>query len=209
MQVKATNNINFSGVIPVRVLKDGKEVFDKNIVRKTCHNVIDGLAGPLKDKPEFRPIASQLAVMDNDYKYARAYHGYNSIVAEQKLTASKFFKIIYDRVGRGYIVTGKPSENISELGREIGRARSDCKIYGVGTSPRLEAAKKNYWDYVKAVGNNLDLRIKEAFSTTTLQKFGEYQQMDVQITTKPHKVKGKEDTKVILEKISFSDRNQG
>ena len=209
MQVSATNNISFTGVIPVRILKDGKEVFDKNIVRKACLEVIDGLAGPLKDKPEFKSPAAQLAAMDSDYKYVRAFHGYSRVFSESKFTPSNFFKIIFDKIGRAYIVTGKASDTLSDLGKAIGRAKRDCKICNIENSPALEAAKNNYWEYLKKVGNNLDLRIKEAFAPSTLQKFGKYQQMDVQITTKPHKVKGKEDTKVILENICFSDRNQG
>ena len=209
MQVNQTTGTNFTGVIPVRVLKDGQEILDRNLVRKTCLEVIDGIAGPLKDKPSFKPVAAQLAVMDNDYKYIRTFHGHNRTFADKKLTASDFFKIIFDNIGRGYIVTGKSSDKLSELGKAIGIAKRDCKICNVSTSPNLETAKANYWEAVKRIGNNLDLRIRETFAPNTLEKFGKYQQMDVQISTKPRKIKGKEDTKVILDNISFSDRIRG
>ncbi len=206
MQVNTGNSINFNGVIPVRVIKDGKEVLDKSLVHKACLKVVQGLSGPLCEKPEFKVAAAQLAVMDNDYKFARAFYGYNRILPDQKLTASKFFKIIFDKFNRGYIVTGKPSERLSELGKEIGRARRECNNFDVYTSPKLEEARKNYWDEVMSIGNNLNLRIREAFAPMTLEKIGKYQQMDVNIKTKPVKVKGKPDEKVIISDISFSER---
>ena len=206
MQINKAAETSFTGVIPVRVLQDGKEILDRNIVRKTCLEVIDGLAGPLKDKVEFKPAAAQLAVMDNDYKFIRAYHGHKKTFTDRKFTASDFFKIIFDKIGRGYIVTGKSADKLAELGKAIGIAKRDCKICNVASSPNLEAAKANYWNAVKQIGNNLDLRIREAFAPNTLEKFGKYQQMDVQISNKNKKIKGKEDTKVILENIAFSDR---
>ena len=207
MQVNKTSGTNFTGVIPVRVFQNGKEVLEKNLVRKTCLEVINGLAGPIKDKPQFKQTAAMLSVMDHDYKFARAFHGYSRVIADKKLTPSDFFKIIFDRFGRGYIVTGKQSDKISELGHQIGIAKRECNIYNTATSPKLEAAKKNYWNYIEQIGNNLDLRIKEAFSPATLEKFGKYQQMNVQINTKT--TKSKSLPKIILEKINFSARNPG
>ena len=209
MQINRASGTNFTGVIPVRVLQNGKEVLDKNIVHKSCLEVIKGLSGPLHTKPEFKSTAAQLSVMDHDYKYARAFFGYSRLIPGEKLTASKFFKIIFDKFNRGYIVTGKPSEKLSELGKSIGKARGECKLYGINDSPALETARKNYWDTYKSIGNDLKLRIREAFSPSTLEKYGNYQQMDLHITTKPQKIRGREDSKVIIENIVFSDRNFG
>lgn len=206
MRINSGNNVNFTGVIPVRVFKEGQEVLDKDIVHKTCLKVVQGLAGPLCEKPEFKATAAQLAVMDNDYKFARAFYGYNRILPDQKLTASKFFKIIFDKFNRGYIVTGRPSELLSELGKEIGRAQKECNFYNLNTSPKLEAARKNYWDMVINIGNNLNLRIREAFAPKTLEKMGKFQQMDVKIDTKPVKIKGKPDHKIVISDITFSDK---
>lgn len=204
MQVNSISgsNVNFTSVIPVRVLQDGKEVLDKSLVHKTCLKVVQGLAGPISEKPEFKSTAAQLAAMDNDYKYTRAFFGYNRILPDQKLTTSKFFKIIFDKFNRGYIVTGRPSEQLSELGKEIGRARRECKDYGIVESPKLEKARKNYWDAVMNIGNNLNLRIREAFLPATLEKVGKYQQMDVHITTKPLK----NEQKITISNINFSDK---
>lgn len=206
MQVNSKSKVNFTGVIPVRVFVNGKETLDGKLIHKTCQAVVKGIAGPLCDKPDFKPVAAQLAVMDNDYKFARAFYGYSHILPDQKLTVSKFFKIITDRNKRGYIVTGAPSEKLSELGKEIGRAQRECKEYAVKDSPRLQSAKDEYWRYIAEVGNNLLYRIKETFSPTNLVKIGKYQQMDVHISVKPVKVKGKPDSKIKIENISFSDK---
>ena len=93
MQVNKTSGTNFTGVIPVRVFQNGKEVLEKNLVRKTCLEVINGLAGPIKDNPQFKQTAAMLSVMDHDYKFARAFHGYSRVIADKKLTPSDFFKI--------------------------------------------------------------------------------------------------------------------
>ncbi len=199
------NNISFSGVIPVKVILDGKETLNKKIVHKACQNAVKGLSGPLREKPDFKVAAAQLSVMDNDYKYARAFFGYDRLIPDQKLTASKFFKIIFDKHNRGYIVTGKPSENLSDLGRQIGLAQRECNEYNVSTSPKLEQAKKNYWQYVADVGNNLLYRIRETFIPNTLEKAGNYQQMNLNVSAKPVKRKGAEDFKVTIDSITFSD----
>ena len=205
MQINRASDTNFTGVIPVRVFQNGKEILDKNIVRKTCLEVINGLAGPLKDKPQFKQPAAMLAVMDHDYKYARAFHGYCGVISDKKLTPSDFFKIIFDKYGRGYIITGKSSDKITEAGRRIGLAKRECNLGNSQNSLNLDDAKKNYWETIARIGNNLDLRIREAFSSATLEKFGKYQQMNIQINTKQSK--NKTLPKIILEKINFSAQN--
>ncbi len=205
MQINRTNGTNFTGVIPVRVLQDGKEVRDKELIKKTCHAVIKGIAGPLPQKQEFKTTAALLSTMDSEYKYPIAYLGYTRDLPNEQV--SQFFKTIFDKSDRGYIVTGKASEILSERGKAIGIATRQVYLGNVSPS-EIANAENNYWEAYHTIVNNMALRIREAFSPYG-QKLGKYQQMDVQITTKPHKVKGKEDLKVILDKISFSERNQG
>ncbi len=204
MQVK--NEVNFTGVVPVRVIKNGKEILDKEIVRKTCLELVKELSGPLADNEKYQSFAAQLSVRDSDYSYINAYKGYTQILPGGKLTPSSFFKILFDQQNRGYLVTGRASEIMSELGKLIGKAKRECNFLGVPDSPRLLDARKNYWDTYQDIVNNMNLRIKEAFSPRTLKKYGKYQQIDATISTKPQKLKEKTETKVNIENLDFSDR---
>ncbi len=195
--------ISFTGVIPVKVIKNGQETFDKQTIHKTCLRVINGIAGPLKERPEYIPIASKLAVMDSDYKYHKALNGYKTIYNNTKLTASNFFRIIFDQMNRGYIVTGAPAEELSKIGREIGYHKKSCKIFNNERSHALEMVNNKYWDFIKKIGNNFNLRIRECFNPETNTKIGDLQQMVVNVTTKSTKNKNLNNEKLIIDNIYF------
>ncbi len=205
MQVDSAGNVNFTSVIPVKVISKNEEILDARIVQKACREAIKAIAGPLQANPQYKPAAAQLAVMDPDYRYARALFGYKSCIPGQQSNISNFFKIIYDRNNKGYIVTGKESDRMSLLGKAYGKTKKSCK-YGLLNPDEIKLARDNYWKYIAEIGNNLSLRIKEAFSSATREKLGNFQQMEVHIKTKPIKIKGIDDTKVTLENITFSDK---
>lgn len=204
MQINSTNNVSFKGVIPVRVLQNGQEVFEKNVIRKSCLKAIKALSGPLHENPQYKPIAAQLAVMDSDYSYIKAFLGYSNLF--KKNTTSDFFKIIFDKNGRGYITTGQTSEILAEAGKKIGLAKRDAGINNLQNSLKVEEAKENYRKTVIAIGNNANLRIHEGFNPQTKTRFGKSQQLDLHINTHQGIKKGKETINVLLKNIKFSDK---
>lgn len=206
MQV-SNNNVNFCGVIPTRVFVGNTEITDGKTIHRACTSAVKALAGPLSENPQFKPAAAQLSVMDSDYRFQKAFFGYTKNHHDEIFSViSDFFKIIFDRNNKGYIVTGQSSNILSDLGKQIGRAKKNCKINGIADSEELRQAQQAYWQGVSKIGNNSDLRIREAFNPHTLQKFGKQQQMDIYITTKERKLKGQPDLKVMLDHIEFSDR---
>lgn len=205
MQISSINNSpNFNGITPIRVYNNGVEVMDRTIIRNACSKVIKEFAGPLK--PKSRPAAAQLAVRDADYSYLIATKGYPDKFINGDAVPSDYIKVIYDRSERGYLVTGPMCIDLKALGYNIGLATKKCKEAGVKTSEELEYARTQYGDYVRAIGNNMRNRVREAFNRFTGEKVGRYQEMRLDISTKPHKVKGKIVEKVTLENISFNDR---
>ena len=205
MQVSKVNNSpNFNGITPIRVFNNGVEVLEKDIIRNACSKAIKAFSGPLEEK--YKPAAAQLAVRDMDYSYLSATKGYVDRFIKEDAVPSDYIKIIYDRSDRGYLVTGPMCIDLSALGYRIGLAMKECKQLGLSTSNTLEAAKAEYWDYVKQIGNNMRNRTREAFNRLSGEKVGNLQEIRLDISTKPHNVKGKVAEKVTLENISFHDR---
>ena len=206
MQVSSTNNSpNFSGITPIRVFNNGVEVLEKDVIKNACSKAIKAFSGPLESK--YKPAAAQLAVRDADYSYLCATNGYVDRFVKSDAVPSDYIKAIYDKNGRGYLVTGPMCIDLSALGYNIGLAMKQCKAAGLRTSDALEQAKTQYWDYVKSIGNNMFNRSREAFNKVTGEKSGAYQEMRLDISTKPHKVKGKIVENVSLENISFNNRH--
>ncbi len=195
------SNVAFTGVIPVKVLLEGKPVNNTKIVHKTCNEVVKILSGPLCDTPQFKPAAAQLATADSDYNFFRAFYGYAS--KQSKTKPSDYFKIIMDQYNYGYLVTGKPVEIISELGKKIGKAKQECNQLKKADSPKLIEAKNNYWKCIHKIKDSIGLRIRETFDPATLTKHGKFQQMNINISLKP--IKHNTDNKIIIESINFSD----
>ena len=205
MQVTNVNNSpNFKGITPIRVYRNGIEIFDRQIIENTSEKLIKAFGGPLEN--EYKPAAAQLAVRDMDYCYPRAIKGYVDKFRNADEVTSDFIRVIYDRNNRGYLVTGPMCIDLKALGYNIGVAYKECRSLGLRTSDNLEFARYKYGEYVKNIGNNMCNRVKEAFNRLSGEKIGNYQEMRVDISTKPHKVKGKITEKVSIDNISFNDR---
>lgn len=200
MQICSLNNSpTFQSITPIRVYQDGKEVLDERIVKNTCAKIIKVFSGPLETK--FKPAAAQLEVGDIDYSYIRAIHGYTDKFVKSDTIPSDYIKTIYDRSGRGYLVTGEYTDDLSALGYRIGIATKDAKSKGLRTSPQIEQARSEYGDFVKKIGNDLSLRTKEAYNRYTGERIGNPVQIIANITTKPVRVKGKTTSKVSLDNL--------
>lgn len=207
MQINGTNSINFTSVIPVKVIANGVEAKDEDTIRKTCNAVIREISGPIheSENPCIRPAAATLSTMDPHYNYFLAYvRGYKNV--HDNAINSDYFKTIMGGNG-GYIVTGPNVEKLSEAGLEIGRAKKECKEYGINNSVRLQNAHENYQRTIRAIGSDNSERITEIFDKKTGRRLGKQQQMEVHVTTKTVKRAGKPTVVVkSLDEINFANR---
>ncbi len=207
MQLNAINNINFTSVIPVKVIANGQEVKDEDTIRKSCNAVIREISGPIhsSDNPCIRPAAATLSTMDPHYNYFLAYvRGYKNI--HNNAINSDYFKTIMGSNG-GYIVTGPNVEKLNEAGLEIGRARKECKENGLNNSLRLQNAYEHYQKTIRNIGSDNSERITEVFDRKTNRRLGKQQQMEVHVTTKTVKRAGKPTVVVkSIDEINFSNR---
>ena len=193
------SNQNFQGITPIRVYQNGKEVLDERVIRNTCSKVIKAFSGLLETK--YKPAAAQLEISDIDYSYIRAMRGYPDKFIKADAVPSDYIKTIYDKAGRGYLVTGSLSDDLSVLGYRIGLATKDAKSRGLRTTAQIENARLEYGEFVKRIGNNLKLRTREAYNRITGERIGNPVQIIANITTKPVKVKGKPTSKVKLDSL--------
>ena len=91
----------------------------------------------------------------------------------------------------------------TKIGREIGYHKKSCKIFNNERSHALEMVNNKYWDFIKKIGNNFNLRIRECFNPETNTKIGDLQQMVVNVTTKSTKNKNLNNEKLIIDNIYF------
>lgn len=185
MEISNANNINFTSVIPVRVYEAGSEIRNTDIVQKACRQVTKILAGPVKEKPEYKDFIKELNLKDPDFLGQRSWDGYcNKMLNE---TPSDYFKIVFDQNNRAYILTGEESKELSRLGKQIGIERGECKKAGIKTSNKLEAAKEQYGLAVKESICNLSKRLKQEYTNVTKSRIGNPTEIHVNVITKINK----------------------
>lgn len=168
MQVSNSNNLYFTSVIPVRVVGNDGIIRDQKVCKKTCECITKILAGPSQNQAQ-HDFVSMLSLKDPDFSARRAIKGY----CGKDETPSNYFKIVFDSETNPYILTGKESEELSRLGRNIGVAQRDCNMRGVSISDALLYAKEQYNRAVKAILSAPSRRIKDEFTTISKQKVGD------------------------------------
>ena len=200
MQVSSiNNNVNFKGITPIRVYENGVEILDERVVKNACAKVIKAFCGPLESK--YKPAAAQLEISDRDYSYFRAMRGYVDKFERSDDVPSNYIKVIYDRSNRGYLVTGRFSDDLSVLGRRMGLAQKEAKSLGLKTTQAFEEARDAYWEYVRKIGNDLSNRTTEAYNRATGAKIGGPAQIIANISTKPVRSHGKQTSTVKLDNM--------
>ena len=182
MQIYNLNDVTFTSVLPIRVVDSKGVVVEQKIQKKACERITKILSGPVKKESDY-DFLKKLALKDPEYSLTRAMRGYCS----DKETPSSHFKIIFDSQGRPYILTGKDSEQLSILGRNIGLAQRECNIRGVGFSDALLYAKEQYNRAVKAIlGDNTKI-IKDEFTSISKQKIGDKNVITASVAVSPRK----------------------
>ena len=208
MQINSINSgISFKSVIPVKVIVNGEEVKDEDTIRKGCNAFIREISGPIykSENPNIRPAAATLSTMDPHYNYFLAYtKGYKNI--HDSAVNSDYFKTIFGTNG-GYIVTGPQVQLLSDAGLEIGRAKKECREYGLHNSPRLANAYENYQKTIKNIGSNINERLTEIYDKRNGNRLGKQQEIELHISTKTVK-RGGVPTVVVksIDEIKFSNR---
>lgn len=205
--MQVNNNISFTSVIPIKVIANGVESADPETIRKTCNYIVRSLSGPVKyNTPIVQNAAAKLGTMDPDYNHYLAYtRGYCNQLGGIN---SDYFKIITDRAGRGYIVTGKEVNRFREVGQEIGSAQKECKNFGLTTSKRLQDAYNKYVELISEVGRNINLRLREVINPFNHTPEGNFMEMNVYVTTRKATRKGVEKVEIkSLDNIDFGIRN--
>ncbi len=201
MQVSGINNVNFTSVIPIRVFDEDKEIQNPDTVKKACEKVTKILAGPVRECPQNTEFIKKLALMDPEFSAQRSWNGYCN--KAEKETPSLYFKIVFDKNNQAYIFTGKDAQELSRIGREIGRAKRDCNENGVKTSDRLEYMQNQYFNAIREILKDNSHRLKEEYTSITKRKVGNFSELQLQISTKPNK-RDADKKDVTLHNVTFN-----
>ena len=193
--------ISFTSVIPVNVYINGQPSTDKKHIQQGCKEAVKVLAGPIKDKPQHKDFIKDLSEADAEYSANHAWRGYclNAVAQNGEIiheTPSDYFKIIFDKKGKGYVTTGKESAALSNLGRQIGIEMKKCNEMGYQNSYELTSIKNYYWKYISSIINNPSRRLKSAD--------GQPMAIDIFVNAKERKRAGKDIIKVTLDSIGLS-----
>lgn len=182
--MKIMSNINFTSVIPVKVIANGKEAKDEDTIRKSCNALIREIAGPIyQSKNEhIRPFAATLNTVDPHYNYFIAYtKGYKNLYPNA--VNSEYIKTIISN-GQGYIVTGPQVDKLNACGYEIGSAKKECKFHNVQNSSRLQSAVLAYQNTLRSISQDKSARIREIYDYNSKQKMGNEQEIELHVTSK-------------------------
>lgn len=182
--MKVTSNINFTSVIPVKVIANGKETYDEDVIRKSCNALIREIAGPIhkSENPYIRPLAATLSTMDPHYNYFTAYtRGYKNLYPNA--INSEYIKTIINN-GQGYIITGPQVEKLNTCGYKIGVAKKECKLQNAQNNLKLQAASQAYQNALLSISRDKNARIREIYDYNSKQRMGKEQKIELCVTTK-------------------------
>lgn len=165
MQIQPAGAQNFTGVVPFKVVIDGKPSTDPKNIQKAGRMLIKLLAGPTEKSDTDKFIALKFAKADKDYNYNTGVKGY---IRTKFQVASDFFRCIKDG-HNWYIITGKQAEKLKELGKNLGLARQMENDLNVKNSFELHAAKRNYGNFIHNCIHNQHARAKLDNKPVTLE----------------------------------------
>lgn len=141
-----SNSPNFTGIVPVRVFVDGHETLDEKVIKSATRQLTSALTKP-KDNPALAEYFSKF-----DPQYAQ-------INSNIQTKPSDFFRLIIDKYRGPFLVTGKQTRYLNELGRSIGIERRACLERGGKDSLDLLVAKRNYGDAIASMLSSANLRL--------------------------------------------------
>lgn len=150
---------SFKGVVPVRVFIDGLETFDEKLIKSSCRQLSNILAGPSNTEPKLS-IIRRFGQYDRDYRVERGFHGFPISENHKNVHPSEFFRCIIER-GRTFLITGPQAERLHDLGKTIGSERSLARERGLRETFDLRVAKLNYGRAITNYLNNSRIRMTE------------------------------------------------
>lgn len=161
MQVNLNDRTNFTSVVPVRVfynvnpdtVRNANELYSnmaKNPkqIKKALNIFKAMLAGPAKNDEFTRKIIGEFSRHDKDYSYEMGYLGEYLFPAKgRKKHISDSFRSFFYK-GCGFITTGKETEKLAKLGKQVGKEKEYCKGYACldfvnGDTSKVNALLKN------------------------------------------------------------------
>lgn len=201
--ISQSNNYkqSFTGVVPVRVQIDGKEVYSEKLVRPAVLKLASILAGPVKNNEVLLNIIRKFGAVDMDYSVIKGINGYPKHFGQKKVQPSDHFRYIGKRHSH-YLLTGKQAEKLKELGKEVGHEKEALKKRGMSESLDLKVAQGNYFGTINEFIRKQSLRLTESFNPETHQRMGEPVSLVIHLSS--NKKYGEKGFKMQLEDISFT-----
>ncbi len=207
MVSKINNKINynptFTSVIPVRVFVDGVETFNNKNIKSACHQLTNILAGPANNEKKVN-IIKEFAKYDPDYIIEYGYRGYPKKQNSKVMHPSDYFKCITQN-DKNYLFTGVQAEQLSTLGKEVGKEQKFCKQKNILNSFELRVAKSKYFNAILKFIKSVKLRIRERFEQPTKIKSGKT--IELIINMDSNKKYGLSTFKMKLNEIKFQPHN--
>lgn len=150
---------SFTSVIPVRVFIDGLETFDEKLIKTSCRQLSNILAGPSAKEPNLA-IIRKFGLFDKHYSVEKGVQGYPKQPHHKSIRPSEFFRTIIER-GKTFLITGPQAEHLHTLGKAIGSEKQACNERRIADSFDLMVAKRNYGRTIANFLSNAKLRIAE------------------------------------------------
>lgn len=193
--VQPKTHPSFTSVIPVKVFIDGLETFDEKLIKSSCRQLSNILAGPSPKEPQLS-IVRNFGLYDSHYSIEKGIKGYPKEPHHKNIRPSEFFRTVIDR-GRTFLITGPQAEQLHTLGKAIGNEKQACNERRVVDSFDLMVAKRNYGRTISKIINNSKLRLAEIVENSR-------KMLTLNINMKSNEKYGLSTFKIKLEDINFT-----
>lgn len=180
---------SFTSSIPARVFIDGLETFDEKLIKSSCRQLSNTLAGNRKNN----------LITEKFAKYVPDYNKNEASNANLRKNAlpSDYMRCIINK-NKTYLITGMHADLLKQTGKNIGLERAACKDRGVGYSFDLMVSKQNYGRVVSDLVNNMKIRLREVIDNR------QGKPLTLNINMKSNRKYGLKTFKMNLEDINFS-----
>lgn len=161
---KNSSRVNFTSVVPVRVIIDGQTSLRTNNVRRAIREFQSILTNPASKNDKFIKIKKEFSFKVKDLNY----YG-------EKVQIGEVVRNIVDpKKGLGYIFTGIHAENLNILGKAIGPEKHKAlEILGTPKSFESSAAVRAYFEKANEFISHAKSRVSGKINPKTMSYEGD------------------------------------
>lgn len=193
--VKQNNNTrknpNFKSIIPVKVFIDGYPSVDHKNLSRAVRALSEILFQPAQNNEMAKTIKQMFVKYDRDFRHVDGSGDKSQVIRNKTYN------------GVAYLFTGPHAEQLDEIGRQIGPAKSrGLDNFGTTKTFEAKARAREYFEKIEQfINSNSKSKIRESINSETASYQG--QELGLCIFTKSQGKPNKKGFKLVIDGIKF------